>query len=70
MADVKNYGQSGVGRDLQLGKQGPRVISDEANPQITYGRQFDHNNSLYSKLTRESIDALKEHFKDEMTKES
>ena len=36
MADVKNYGQSGVGRDLQLGKQGPRVISDEANTQIRF----------------------------------
>jgi hypothetical protein len=36
MADVKNYGQSGVGRDLQLGKQGPRVVSDAANTQIKF----------------------------------
>tara|TARA_R110001592_G_scaffold185449_1_gene429447 strand:- start:2777 stop:6103 length:3327 start_codon:yes stop_codon:yes gene_type:complete len=28
MADFKNYGQSGVGRDVQLGKQGPRLIGD------------------------------------------
>jgi len=28
MADYKNYGQSGVGRDVQLGKQGPRLIAD------------------------------------------
>ena len=28
MPDYKNYGQSGVGRDVQLGKQGPRLIAD------------------------------------------
>lgn len=30
MADTKNYGQSGVGRDVQLGKQGPRLVGDQA----------------------------------------
>ena len=28
MADFKNYGQSGLGRDVQLGKQGPRLLAD------------------------------------------
>ena len=28
MADFKNYGQSGLGRDVQLGKQGPRLVAD------------------------------------------
>lgn len=31
-----------------------------------YGRHFDHNDALVSKLTRESIDLLKANFKDEM----
>ena len=34
-----------------------------SNPGMTYGRQFDHTHSLYSKLTRQSIDALKTYFK-------
>merc|ERR1712048_760524 len=36
---------------------------------ISYGRHFDHNNKLYSKITRSSIGSLKELFKDEMKKE-
>jgi hypothetical protein len=36
---------------------------------MTYGRQFDHTNALYSKLSRQSIDALKVFFKDDMTKD-
>mmetsp|Transcript_7232 Transcript_7232/g.11613 ORF Transcript_7232/g.11613 Transcript_7232/m.11613 type:complete len:433 (+) Transcript_7232:185-1483(+) len=44
-------------------------IRDESNPTLTYGRQFDHKYPVYSKLSRESIDALKEFFKDEMGKE-
>lgn len=34
-----------------------------------YGRHFDHNDQLMSKITRESINALKSHFADEMTKD-
>lgn len=33
-----------------------------------YGRHFDHNDVLVSRITRESIDAVKEYFRDEMTK--
>ncbi len=51
------------------GKQVAIKITNEANPNITYGRQFDHTNALYSKITRASIDALKEFFKDDMTKD-
>jgi len=36
---------------------------------ILYGRHFDLENTLYSKLTRRSIDLLKEHFRDELGKE-
>ena len=45
-----------------------RTPEDSANS-LTYGRQFDHEKKLYSKLSRESIDALKAYFKDEMDKE-
>lgn len=33
-----------------------------------YGRHFDHTDMLVSKITRESIDAVKEYFREEMTK--
>lgn len=34
-----------------------------------YGRHFDHTDPLISRLTRESINALKAHFRDEMGKD-
>jgi translation initiation factor 5B len=34
-----------------------------------YGRHFDHTDQIVSRITRESIDALKEHFRDDMGKE-
>jgi translation initiation factor 5B len=37
-------------------------ISNEANPTMTYGRQFDHTGVLYSKISRDSVDALKDFF--------
>ncbi|KFH07767.1 putative translation initiation factor IF-2 [Toxoplasma gondii VAND] len=33
------------------------------------GRHFDAKNKLVSRLTRDSIDCLKEHFRDEMSKD-
>ena len=33
-----------------------------------YGRHFDHTDLLVSRITRESIDAVKEYFRDDMTK--
>ena len=59
-------------KEATTAKKGMNVavkISNEANPTLTYGRQFDHTHSLYSKLSRASIDALKEFFKDEVSKE-
>ncbi|KAJ2393117.1 eukaryotic translation initiation factor 5B [Coemansia sp. RSA 2611] len=35
----------------------------------TYGRHFDENDLIYSRITRESIDVLKESFRDELTKD-
>ena len=34
---------------------------------VMYGRHFDHNGHIVSQITRESIDALKKLFRDEMT---
>ena len=44
-------------------------IENEGNPNICYGRQFDASNMLYSTLTRASINALKENFKDNLKNE-
>lgn len=60
------------GREQQTAKKGSSVaikIENESNPNITYGRQFDASHSLYSTLTRASIDALKENFKDQLENE-
>lgn len=59
-------------KELELGKKGQSVcvkLENEENPLILYGRQFDHTNILYSKITRESLDILKEHFRDDITKD-
>ena len=60
------------GREIETAKKGMSVaikIVNEGNPTITYGRQFDASNMLYSTLTRASIDALKAHFKDQLETE-
>ena len=44
-------------------------ISNPSNPTMTYGRQFDHTGPVYSRISRESIDALKEFFKADVAKE-
>ena len=57
-------------RDQERAKKGTECavkITNASNPTLTYGRQFDHEKKLYSKLSRESIDALKKYFKDDMT---
>ncbi|KAJ8607995.1 hypothetical protein CTAYLR_008239 [Chrysophaeum taylorii] len=42
-------------------------IANPNNPTLTYGRQFDATHALYSKLSRESIDQLKQYFKDDLS---
>jgi translation initiation factor 5B len=37
---------------------------------IQYGRHFDHQQLLYSHITRQSIDILKENFRDQMSKDN
>jgi len=43
--------------------------NNEAQGQLLYGRQFDHKNALYSKMSRDGIESLKTHFKDDLTAE-
>jgi len=60
------------GREQETARKGLSVaikIVNESNPTITYGRQFDSSHSLYSSLTRASIDALKAHFKEQLENE-
>lgn len=60
------------GREQDTARKGTSIavkIVNESNPTITYGRQFDSSNMLYSKLTRASIDALKAHFKEQLENE-
>jgi translation initiation factor 5B len=57
------------GREQETARKGTSIavkIVNESNPTMTYGRQFDSSNMLYSQLTRASIDALKSHFKDQL----
>ena len=50
-------------------------VAMKIQPQISleatrmYGRHFDHRDEIVSRITRRSIDLLKEHFKDELAKE-
>lgn len=41
-------------------------IENNENQTITYGRQFDHKSLLISRLTRQSLDILKEHFREDV----
>merc|ERR1712129_65169 len=57
------------GKNEDIARKGASVaakIVNETNPTITYGRQFDARHNLYSMLTRASIDALKENFKEKL----
>jgi hypothetical protein len=50
-------------------------VAMKIQPQIAlegtrmYGRHFDHNDEIVSRVTRRSIDVLKEHFRDDLAKE-
>ncbi|SBS95108.1 translation initiation factor IF-2, putative [Plasmodium ovale curtisi] len=49
-------------------KKGEEVcVKIAGEPNVTYGRHFDFNQKIYSKITRESIDVLKQYFRNELT---
>ena len=58
-------------KSIDLLKKGnSAAVSIMASDSSTmYGRQFDHNNTLVSRLDRNSINALKEHFRHDLGKE-
>ena len=59
-------------QDVKMGTQGQSVcmkIDNESNPNIMYGRHFTHTDILYSNLTRNSVDILKEYFKKDLSKD-
>lgn len=48
-----------------------RVEDSNGGSTLTYGRQFSADSgSLYSSITRETINALKANFRDKVTKET
>ncbi|ETV80280.1 translation initiation factor aIF-2 [Aphanomyces astaci] len=57
-------------KNVDTAKKGSNVaVKIESDSNVTYGRQFDHTHKLYSHLSRASIDALKENFKDDLGKD-
>ncbi|KAH3832475.1 hypothetical protein DPMN_105765, partial [Dreissena polymorpha] len=60
-------------KPLEVARRGQEVcIKIENIPGETpklYGRHFDENDMLISKISRDSIDAVKEYFREEMTKQ-
>ncbi|ETM47537.1 translation initiation factor aIF-2 [Phytophthora nicotianae] len=57
-------------KEVDRAKKGASVavrIDNESS--VMYGRHFDHKNKLVSRLTRQSIDALKENFREDLQKE-
>ena len=57
-------------KDIEIGKKGMEVcIKVENNDSIAFDRQFSHKNKLFSSISRNSINVLKEHFSDEITKD-
>jgi translation initiation factor 5B len=58
--------------NIEIGKQSLDVcikVDNNSNPNIEYGKHFDSKNMLYSKITRESLDILKEYYVNDVTKE-
>ena len=49
-----------------VAKQGQTAaVKIDAVTSIAFGRQFDHTYQIYARVTRRSIDALKEFFREE-----
>ena len=59
-------------KDVTVGKQGMSVcikVENQDNQTITYGRHFDDKDTLYSQISRESLDIMKEHFRSDISKD-
>lgn len=44
-------------------------VKIDAITSVMYGRQFDHTYTFYPRITRSSINAIKDFFKDDMSKD-
>ena len=58
-------------KDIQSAKAatGAVTIKIEGDSSIVFGRHFDDTHTIVSKITRDSIDTLKQFFKEEMGKD-
>lgn len=60
-------------KPVNEGKKGQEVAIKiqpfASDTNITYGRHFDYKDKLVSRITRDSIDILKQHFRDELSKD-
>ena len=61
--------QKEVNKSLKVSDIGPSgvAIKIHGDSAITFGRHFTEKNQIVSLLTRDSIDSLKNHFRDELT---
>ena len=50
-------------------KDGSVAVRIGGQSSVSFGRTFDETNQICSWLTRRSLDALKEYFRDEVTQE-
>ena len=59
------------GKPMQMArpKDGGVAVKIAGDTSITYGRHFDDTNQIASILNRDSIDALKQYFKDDLNKD-
>jgi translation initiation factor 5B len=46
-----------------------KIETDQGEGQRSFGRHFDEKDELVSKISRQSIDAIKESFRDQLSKE-
>jgi translation initiation factor 5B len=44
-----------------------KIEQSKSDQQVVFGRQFDASCQLVSRITRESIDLLKQNFKDDLS---
>mmetsp|Transcript_25244 Transcript_25244/g.99657 ORF Transcript_25244/g.99657 Transcript_25244/m.99657 type:complete len:97 (+) Transcript_25244:145-435(+) len=51
------------GESVAIKIQSPGTVN------VMYGRHFDHTSEIVSKMSRHSIDLLREHFRDDLAKE-
>ena len=59
------------GKTLTMAKptHGAVAVKITGDSAMTYGRHFDDTNQIASIITRDSIDALKQYFKDDLSKD-